>query len=316
MDRRIGHIMTHCVLFRTIDRSLLPEWFEEGVCEFIPGGDEKLASALASLGGPAGVVNQLSLPWVNSADQWAAGYAAVKYLHQISLSEGHDGIREVLHVLAGGGNLDMAIKAATNGRFNSEAEFLADYQGANGQAFIASLNVTDSDVGGIGGGDSHSVILNSNTDDWDPLEGFEVDWEGKTWRPKPGLNLQVGEEAGDTLVLPTVAVTGSTLGIRRVNLVLDPAKAINRIDGAIEKVSQYRAQLGAVQNRLEAALRATEVAAENETAGESRIRDADMARESTELVKAQVLQQAALAMEAQAELVRRGALQELLRFGR
>lgn len=312
MDRRIAHIVTHAVFMRTTNYNALQGWFEEGVAEFLMGGDERLAAALTNTGGPAGLVNLLAGPWLSTSDQWAAGYAAVKYLHQRSLQLGHDGIREVVNLMRGGASLTHAIAGATGGHYANEAAFLADFQGANGQAFVASLDVTDADVGSYFGGDAHSVVRNSNDDEWDPMEGFEVDW-GKPWRQQAPIQLQVGDRTGEQLAVPVIGTTTTQLGIRRVNLVYNPQKAIGRLDRAIEQVSQFRAQLGATQNRLESAANVTAIAAENQTAAESRIRDLDMAREMAELAKGKVLQEAALAMEAQAVMLRRGAVADLLR---
>ncbi len=75
---------------------------------------------------------------------------------------------------------------------------------------------------------------------------------------------------------------------------------IGVIDQALSKVNSQRADLGAYQNRLESATRSIMVGAENLQAAESRIRDTDMARESSSFAKNQVLTQAATAMLAQA----------------
>lgn len=88
-------------------------------------------------------------------------------------------------------------------------------------------------------------------------------------------------------------------------------EAITIINNAIEKVSEQRSALGAVQNRLEHTIQNLGVAAENLQAAESRIRDADMAREMSEFTRAQILQQASTAMLAQANLVPQTILQLL-----
>jgi len=75
---------------------------------------------------------------------------------------------------------------------------------------------------------------------------------------------------------------------------------IATLDGAIEKVSKQRADLGAYQNRLEFATLAIKTGHENLQASESRIRDTDMAELSTEFAKNNILVQAATAMLAQA----------------
>ena len=76
--------------------------------------------------------------------------------------------------------------------------------------------------------------------------------------------------------------------------------AIGTIDQALSKVNSQRADLGASQNRLESATRSIMVGSENLQAAESRIRDTNMAQESSLLAKNQVLTQAAVSMLAQA----------------
>ena len=78
-------------------------------------------------------------------------------------------------------------------------------------------------------------------------------------------------------------------------------KAMASVDAAIEKVSTYRATLGAAQNRLEHTVNNLKVTSENITSAESRIRDTDMADEMTRFSKESILQQAATSMLAQAE---------------
>jgi len=81
------------------------------------------------------------------------------------------------------------------------------------------------------------------------------------------------------------------------------------IDAAIHKVSTTRAALGAIQNRLEHTIANLGVAAENLTAAESRIRDADMAKEMMEFTKQQILLQSSMAMLAQANVMPQNVLQ-------
>jgi len=76
--------------------------------------------------------------------------------------------------------------------------------------------------------------------------------------------------------------------------------ALNTIDAAIDKVSGQRADLGAVQNRLQHTINSLSVASENASAAESRIRDTDMAKEMTSFTRSQILQQAGVSMLAQA----------------
>ena len=76
--------------------------------------------------------------------------------------------------------------------------------------------------------------------------------------------------------------------------------SIQTIEDAINKVSGTRADLGALQNRLEHTVNNLGVTSENLTSAESRIRDVDMAKEMMEMTKNNVLTQAAQSMLAQA----------------
>ncbi len=87
--------------------------------------------------------------------------------------------------------------------------------------------------------------------------------------------------------------------------------AISVINDAIEKVSAQRAQLGAFQNRLEHTINNLGTSAENLTAAESRIRDADMAKSVMDNTKNSILAQAAQAMLAQANQTPQQVLQLL-----
>ncbi len=78
--------------------------------------------------------------------------------------------------------------------------------------------------------------------------------------------------------------------------------SITAINNAIETVSTERSKLGAMQNRLEHTIKNLDTSAENLQAAESRIRDVDMAKEMMEFTKQNILQQAATAMLAQANM--------------
>ena len=76
--------------------------------------------------------------------------------------------------------------------------------------------------------------------------------------------------------------------------------AIGTIDNALKQLNKQRADLGAYQNRFEMAYNGVTIAAENLQAAESRIRDADMAKQVVEYTKNQILMQSGTAMLAQA----------------
>lgn len=84
--------------------------------------------------------------------------------------------------------------------------------------------------------------------------------------------------------------------------------AMDNIDAAIEKLNSQRAELGAVSNRLDSTVSNLTNISTNLEAGRSRVQDADFAAESTNLAKAQILQQASMAMLAQANASKQGVL--------
>ena len=121
-----------------------------------------------------------------------------------------------------------------------------------------------------------------------------------------GTNAVVASLSGTNLKLTGTAPAGTATSdeVNAASLKFAPATgasdAITAIDAAINSVSSQRADLGAIQNRFEHTINNLNVAIENTTASESRIRDTDMASEMTKFTQAQVLQQAGTAMLAQA----------------
>ncbi|MBU5423545.1 flagellin [Cellulomonas hominis] len=87
--------------------------------------------------------------------------------------------------------------------------------------------------------------------------------------------------------------------------------AIDAIDAAIQSVSKVRSQLGAVQNRFDHTINNLNVAVENLSASDSRIRDTDMASEMVSYTRASILSQAGTAMLAQAKNLPQSVLQLL-----
>lgn len=101
---------------------------------------------------------------------------------------------------------------------------------------------------------------------------------------------------------PTLGVGGSGSTLSGLNIASEGAatKAIGVIDNGLQRVNDIRAELGAVQNRLESTINNLSKVVTNTSASQSRIRDTDYAVETTNLARAQIVQQAATAMLAQA----------------
>lgn len=119
-----------------------------------------------------------------------------------------------------------------------------------------------------------------------------------------GLTLQIGASAtADQRVSLSIGnMSSSGLGISNVDVSSqdNALAAISTIEDAINQVSGTRADLGALQNRLEHTVNNLGVTSENLTSAESRVRDVDMAKEMMEMTKNNVLTSAAQSMLAQA----------------
>jgi len=125
------------------------------------------------------------------------------------------------------------------------------------------------------------------------------------------LQSSVANTAGSILnVGANVAVssTASLVSAIDIGTVTGAQDAIAVIDSALSKVSSARADLGAVQTRFEAAITNLQTTAENVSAARSRIQDADFAEETAKLTRAQILQQAGIAMLAQANALPQNVL--------
>jgi flagellin len=109
--------------------------------------------------------------------------------------------------------------------------------------------------------------------------------------------------AGTLLANATNASALSSVATINVGSQTGANDAISVVDGALSYVNSVRAKLGAVQNRVESTISNLSATAENLTAARSRIEDADFAKETAELTRSQVLQQAGMAMLAQANAI-------------
>jgi flagellin len=126
---------------------------------------------------------------------------------------------------------------------------------------------------------------------------------------------QAIEDAGLQNVKVT-NVTGTTFDLEKSNSIqvdtlANARSSLQSVDNAINVVNTQRANLGAVSNRLDSTVANLTNISTNLESGRSRIMDADFAAESTNLAKAQILQQASMAMLAQANASKQSVLQLL-----
>ncbi len=107
----------------------------------------------------------------------------------------------------------------------------------------------------------------------------------------------IGESASFTL---NALHVGGTVNAQDGSTSTTTSSALTGVDSMIDNISRMRSYLGAVQNSLESKTQYLDVAVENASSSRSRIRDTDVASESSNLLKHQILQQAAATMLTQA----------------
>ena len=126
-----------------------------------------------------------------------------------------------------------------------------------------------------------------------------------------GIKLQVGANADQNFIVKLADMSATALGLKGAGQdgteqtisLADPDSAnmaLATIDEALKAVNKNRADIGASMNRMEMTKKGIDIASENISASESRIRDADMAKSITEHVKNQILQQSSISLLSQA----------------
>ncbi|WP_018410044.1 flagellinolysin [Methyloversatilis thermotolerans] len=322
-DRIIAHEMVHAVMGRAMNFTALPNWFKEGAAEFIHGADERLTVDYNGGAGMATLLAAFNADNVSASAGYSAGYAAVRYMHDQIKASGGTGIKDVMTYLSAnaGSTLDQALTNASSGAFASLADFSTQFN-ADAASFIASMDLGNADTGAIGGLDADGRAVKSATTvltdrgtrySDQPLTSFQLTWPGGLTggTGTQQLAFQVGASARQTISVTTGGVSAVNLGVSDIDLGNSATRAIVHIDQAIEYIAAERAKLGGVMSRFEMAVQAAQRSEENTSAARSRIMDADFAKETTELTRKQILQQAGIAMLAQANAMPNLALQLL-----
>ena len=128
-----------------------------------------------------------------------------------------------------------------------------------------------------------------------------------------GITFQIGADSGQTIThsIADMASTAGTMSIQAANSVNTHTGAmsyITKIDEALSGVATEREQIGAVMNRLDHTISNLDNVATNLATAKGRIEDADFAAETSNLARTQVLQQASMAMLAQANASKQNIL--------
>jgi len=164
--------------------------------------------------------------------------------------------------------------------------------GGDGSNFIALS------TGGNSGFDADSTVVGGNVEFKSTAISFSVS------------SSIAGEDGGLFVGDANQLTTSSLENIASLDIssIENSNKAIDIVDGALQQIDSIRADLGAIQNRMESTISNLSVQTENLSAARSRIQDTDFAAETAELTRNQILQQAGTAMLAQANQISQGVL--------
>ena len=126
------------------------------------------------------------------------------------------------------------------------------------------------------------------------------------------FTIQVGADAGadNQISISTVDMTATATAVAALDIssASGATAALTAIDTQLQTVNTARADLGAIQNRFSSVISNLQNSSENLSAARSRIQDTDYAKETAELTRTQILQQAGTAMLAQAKSVPQNVL--------
>ncbi len=308
-DRVIAHEVMHGIMMQNFSDQNTPLWFVEGIAEAIQGHDRTDPQTAAQ-----------AKTNIASGNEYERGYYLVSYMrHNITAGTFDDFLGDMKTM-----SFDDAVKKyygdASAGDLESRMKNLA---AANIDGFLTAAHIT------LGDG------LDDSITDWDaaPKEAVpngggpmniessketmalgkarcKITWDSTNYEGK-GLRIQVGANAGQEILINMGNMKSKELiGADDIDVSSFQAAttSISRFDGAIQKVSTYRAKLGAIQNRLEHTISNLDNSAENLQASESTIRDTDMADEMTRYSKNSILMQAGQSMLAQANQSTQGVM--------
>ena len=254
---------------------------------------------------------------VNSAKDDAAGLAIAERMHaqvrgmNVAMRNANDGIsmaqvgegalgkvsdifqrmRE-LAVQSANGTNSTADRVSLNQEYTQLAQEATRTLGGtqfNGQNILATTNASEFQIG------------SNNTSTLDRITVNSFDWTSTAGITDVlGANVLSGTSIGSYDSTTSTFTAGTDAPPNLITDIATAQTAIANIDKALNSVNSQRATFGAVQNRFENVVANLMVASENQSAAKSRIMDADYATETSNLSRANILQQAGNAMVAQA----------------
>lgn len=176
---------------------------------------------------------------------------------------------------------------------------IKDYANTGGSSGTATMTVT--------GASTVGVTLSAGSQDSTVVAGTVSFSSSSTY----SVSTSQGDGTGGILIgtaNASVSASASYVSAVDIGTATGAQAAIDVIDAALAKVNSIRGDLGAVQSRFESTISSLQSISENLSGAKSRIQDADFAQETAELTRSQILQQAGIAMLAQANALPQSVL--------
>ncbi len=254
-----------------------------------------------------------------------------------------DGLNNIMAKVMAGDSLNSAVNAYTS--YDSLEAFAREVQNdADAYQFVKDLIAqTGSGLGGLVTGDITDTDLADDIDGSNTVFKLHTDSEkvqniysgdyvilsggglrdpeplpgkggtgGLATGPKGSLKLHVGTGSEDynCIEISIESISAKALGVRFLSVTTQESAgwAMDSLEVAVEYISRVRSTLGAYQNRLEHTIANLDNVSENTQAAESRIRDADMAKEMVEYSSSNIIMQASQSLLAQSNQSNQGVL--------
>ncbi len=312
-DRVILHEMAHAVMVNQLSTGIQSSlWFMEGTAEIIHGADDRLAGDLGTTTPSAAAANTFMSGFANatgSSADYSRAFVATRMLHDRMKEEGHaNGIASFMEYLSIEGR--SVNDALQNFIGMTEADYITHVQSAGGDYINDHMDLTNADVGAIGGldadnmgiKDEHDSVGDANSYAEQPLNGFQIDWSSVNFTPpqKKTFSLQTGSQSGERSDFQIRGGTAERIGLSGVNVSANARGSIEVVDKSLENIHEIRTELGSTLNELQSHLRNNESTVVNVSRSKSLVTDTDFASATAQLTRNQIIQQAATSILAQA----------------
>jgi flagellin len=339
-DTLIAHEMVHLLQAQNTymgdqaggdpDRDMT--WLAEGLAEFIRGADSRANASKTSLG-TAALVQLPGNGWNGGSDDYAGAYLAVKYLDNQIRSSGAaavngvnatDGVKHLTTWMkvqrdanagASTSGLNQYIETHLNGAHgygvgnatdtSGQAidDFLTDFEGANGQSFVDGLDFTDADTGSVHGnefGGPAKSTADVVRDDAAYLTGFNSQLTYVEEELSEPITMFITGEGEESILNPVATISFGDTNTYNIKNAKSATQTMAHIDALLESVANLRATVGSnmevTQNNLDLLSNRNTYLQKSI----SKTQDTDIAKETAELARTEILLQMNLSMNVQA----------------